>query len=242
MRNLIFVLVHLITFSSYCFSQDHSKWIGIYNDYDSDKQISDRACEIKIYYDKNDKCAGIIRNQGIRLTTGEEWESILNCRIDFISNMAFFYDLNKSNDEIVLKLKDENNNYYMETTYGWIKITKTNNSVTVNKDENKQWVIDNILDLVEVDRTYTTEIFGTSDLIIFLDNKTGYKLDYVVVKVNFYGSSMGTLYCSKEVVFDNIEVKSLKNSLPGPSCDNGKDIKVTIKQIISSELNLDREF
>jgi hypothetical protein len=240
MKTKILIILNLIFLFSNGFCQDKSKWIGIYNDFESEKQVSDRVCEIKIYLDKSNKYLGIIKDQWFE--QGEIYEITTNCKIDFVSNMAFFYDVNSTSNEILLKLKDENNSYYMETSFGWIKITKTNNFVDETKDENKQWVIDNILDLVEVNRTYTTEIFGTSGLTIFLDNKTGYKLDYVVVLVNFYGSSMGTLYCSKEVIFNNIDAKSLKNSLSGPSCDSGKDIKVKIKQIISNELNLDREF
>ncbi|MEI6696764.1 MAG: hypothetical protein WCO13_11910 [Bacteroidota bacterium] len=240
MKKLL-LTIFLILFYFNSFSQDNSKWVGIYNDNNiTEKPLSAGSSEIKIYIGNNNSIIGTINNKG--MWQGQVWDNSTECKIDFISNIAYFYDIKKTNKEPVLKLKYENGSFYMEYVTGWFKIIKTSNTLNITKDDKKQWINEHILDLIQVNRSFEKKLIGTENLIIYLENKTGYKLDYILVEVYFYGSTFSTLYCKKEVVFDNIDARSIKNSLPGPKCENGKDIRVKIKKIVSKDLNLDRDF
>ena len=110
------------------------------------------------------------------------------------------------------------------------------------ENEKIDLITGNIFQYVTVDKTYETKTFGTENLIIYLKNTSGYKIDKVVVNVKFSGSMNNRLYCDDNVVFENVFSGDNWNQMKGPHCSDGKDISIKIVRIESAELMFFQDF
>ncbi|MDI1234237.1 MAG: hypothetical protein PSX81_08145 [bacterium] len=82
----------------------------------------------------------------------------------------------------------------------------------------------------------SNELGGISDLKILLKNNCPYKIDYVLVQVNYLKQN-GSVYLTEMLDFNNIEANT-SSELFAPNSDRGVKISCSIKAIRSEGLNL----